>query len=283
MKNFLLIISGLILFIGLNSVFTVDERYFGLVFQFGQMVRVEKEPGLKFKIPFVQNVSYLDKRILDFSAPEKEVIAKDQKRLIVSAFAKYKVEDPLKFYQTVTNETGARSRLNSILDSSLRQILGEVPLSQLLTMNRSTIMDRIQKIFSEKSKRFGIDVVDVRIMRADLPTENSQAIYKRMQTDREKEAKEIRAEGNEQSDFITSQANKDKVVIIAEATKKSNILKGQGDAIAAKTYGNVFSQDPKFFIFLRSMEAYKKSFSKENTKMIISPESDFLKFFDKSN
>jgi membrane protease subunit HflC len=262
----------------LGSFYTVDQREYGMVFQFGEVVRVADKPGLHFKLPLIQSISYLDKRILDFTTDEKELIAKDLKRLIVSAFTKYKIVSPLKFYQTVQTEQGAKQRLNSIFESSLRQVLGEVPLADLLTDKRADIMASIQEISNRETERFGVEVVDVRIMRSDLPEENQLAIFQRMQSDRQKEAKEFRAQGAEQADIITSEADKNKKIILAEAAKSAEILKGEGDSEAAKLYANAFAQDTGFFSFVRSMEAYKKSLTKDNTVLYLSPDMDYLKF-----
>ena len=283
MKNIYYFIAGILIFLGLNSFFTVDQKQYGLVFQFGEMVRIIDNPGLHFKMPLVQNITYLDKRILDFTADEKEVIAKDQKRLIVSAFTKYRIINPLKFYQAVQTIQGAKQRLNSIFESSLRQVLGEAPLSDLLTDKRSSIMDSIRTLFSKETERFGVEVVDVRIMRADLPPENGEAIFQRMQSDREKEAKEFRAQGAEQADIITSEAEKTKKVILAEAGRNSEILKGEGDGQANKIYADGFAQDPGFYNFLKTMEAYKKALKKDNTKLYLSTDSEFLKYFKELN
>lgn len=277
-RNLYFIIAFILSIFGLNFFYTVDQREYGLVFQFGEIVRVADQPGLHIKIPLIQTVSYLDKRVLDFTTDDKELIAKDQKRLIVSAFTKYKITSPLKFYQTVQNEYGAKQRLNSIFESSLRQVLGEVPLSDLLTEKRAKIMAAIQAISNKESERFGVEVVDVRIMRSDLPEENQLAIFQRMQSDREKEAKEFRAQGAEQADIITSEADKNRKIILAEAAKNAQILKGEGDEEAAKLYAKAFAQDPGFFKFLRSMEAYKASLTKDNTLLYISPDMDYLNY-----
>ena len=262
----------------LGCFYTVDQREAALVFQFGEVVRVVEEPGLHFKAPIIQSVSYLDKRILDFTTDEKELIAKDLKRLIVSAYTKYKIVSPLKFYQTVQTEQGAKQRLNSIFESSLRQVLGEVPLADLLTEKRGHIMASIQEISNRETQRFGVEVIDVRIMRSDLPEENQQAIFQRMQSAREKEAKEFRAQGAEQADIISSEADKNRKIILAEAARNAEILKGEGDGQAAKLYVDAFAQDPGFFSFLRSMEAYKKSLTKDNTVLYLTPDTDYLKF-----
>ncbi len=281
-KNIKYIIFTVIAIIALlNSFFVVDQTQQAIVLQFGESVRIEKKPGLHIKIPFIQNVMYFDNRLLNVTAEEKELIAKDQKRVIISAYAKYKIIDPLKFYQTVKTIKGLEARLNNILDSSLRQVIGDEPLARLLTNARSSIMERIQQIVNRESLKFGIDVVDTKILRADLPNENSAAIYKRMQADREKEAKEFRAEGEEESQVIQSTSEKERTIILAKAYKTSQITKGEGDALASKTYSDAFKVDPEFYNFYRSLEAYKKSFSdKENSTILLSPQDEFLKYFN---
>lgn len=279
-KPITLISIGLALFLLINALFVVEQRQQALVLQFGEVVRVIKEPGLKFKVPFIQKVSLFDSRILNLSADEKEVIAKDQKRLIVTAFAKYKITNPLKFYQTVRDENGVRTRLNSILDSSLRQVLGEVPLATLLTGERSAIMKSIQQLVSTQAASFGVDVIDVRIMRADLPKENSDAIYRRMQTEREKEAKQFRAEGAEEAQRIKARADKETKVLLAESQQQAQIIRGEGDAISSKIFADAFSQDAEFFNFYRSLQAYRTTMQKGNTSFVLSPSSPFLHYFN---
>ena len=274
---------GIVTLLALTSVFIVEQRQQALVLQFGEVTRVIKEPGLKFKVPFIQKVSLFDNRVLNLTADEKEVIAKDQKRLIVTSFAKYRITNPLKFYQTVRDEAGVRTRLNSILDSSLRQILGEVPLATLLTGERSAIMQNIQQLVNTPSADFGIDVMDVHIMRADLPKENSDAIYRRMQTEREKEAKQFRAEGAEEAQRIKSRADKETKILLAESQLKAQITRGEGDSISSKIFADAFNQDPEFFGFYRSMQAYRATLKKGDTTMVLSPDSEFLHFFNETS
>ncbi|MFT7088118.1 MAG: membrane protease subunit HflC [Rickettsiales bacterium] len=263
-----------------GSIFVIDQRTQALVVQFGQVVRVVEEPGLKFKIPLMQEVLVFDKRILDLGIADQEVIASDQKRLIINAFTKYRIIDPLKFYNTVRTKSGAENKLAAILDSSLRQVIGEVPLVDLLSADRSKIMEKIKGNLGEETKIFGIEIVDVRIMRGDLPQENSNAIFTRMQTAREKEAKEIRAQGNEEGEKIKAEAEKEKTIILAEAKKQANITKGAGDGRAASIFNNAFSKDPQFYDFYRTMQAYETSLKPENTRIIISPDSEFFKYFN---
>ncbi|MCT4634888.1 MAG: protease modulator HflC [Rickettsiales bacterium] len=277
-----------ILYIGLfaivialsNSFFVVNQKQQALVFQFGEVVRVVKEPGLSMKIPFLQSVDYFDLRLLNFMAEEKEVVASDQKRLIVSAYAKYKIDDPLEFYKAVQNEAGARSRLNAILESAMRQIVGVHPLSALLSEQRIKIMDDIQTDFTNEAKRFGIKIVDVRILRADLPKANSQAINERLQTYYEKQAREFRAEGAEEAQKIRAEAEKNQKVIVAEAQNLAQINRGRGDAKAAKISADAYSKDPDFFDFYKSMQVYKNVLTKENTRIILSPNHKFFKYLN---
>jgi len=264
-----------------NTFFIVDQRQQALILQFGKVIRTVKDPGISYKIPFMQNVIFFDNRIIDLALQEQEVIASDQKRLIINAFTKYKIIDPVKFYTTVLNNNGLANKLAGILDSSLRQVIGEIPLNELLTESRSLVMQDIKAAVSDYSKIFGIDIVDVRIMRTDLPKENSDAIYARMQSEREKEAKEIRAIGASQAQKIRAEADKEKTIIEAEAKKNADIVRGQADAEANKIYANAFGKDPDFADFYRSMQAYQKSLlDKDNkTKMIISPDGEFFKYF----
>jgi len=280
-KKFLIIITiALIAF--QSSFFTVDQRQQVLILQFGEPIRAIDTPGIKFKLPFIQNAIFFEKRIIDLSLPEQEVIPSDQKRLIINAFTKFQIIDPLKFYTTVGSSYGLSSKLSGILDSSLRQVIGEVTLNELLTENRGNIMKKIKEAVGSSSEIFGIKIIDVRIMRADLPKENSDAIYARMQTEREKEAREIRAKGAEEADKIRAEANKQKTIILAEAKKNSDIVRGNGESESNKIYANSFGRDPEFADFYRSMNAYKTAFSNDKTKMIISPDSDFFKYFNNS-
>jgi membrane protease subunit HflC len=278
----ILIIITLALIVFQSSFFTVDQRQQVLILQFGEPIRAINTPGIKFKMPFIQNAIFFEKRIIDLSLPEQEVIASDQKRLIINAFTKFQIIDPLKFYTTVGSSYGLSSKLSGILDSSLRQVIGEVTLNELLTENRGNIMKKIKDAVGSSSEIFGIKIIDVRIMRADLPKENSDAIYARMQTEREKEAREIRAKGAEEADKIRAEANKEKTIIIAEAKKNSDIVRGNGESESNKIYANSFGRDPEFADFYRSMSAYKTAFSNDKTKMIISPDSDFFKYFNNS-
>jgi len=261
------------------SVFIVKEVNQAIVLQFGDPKRIISKPGLNFKIPFIQNVVFLDKRILNLDTPPEEVIASDQKRLIVDAFARFQIVDPLKFYISVGNERVARSRLATIINSRIRNVLGKQELQTLLSEDRSKQMSLIQEGVNNEAENFGIKIVDVRIKRADLPQANSNAIFRRMQTEREREAKEFRARGAEMAVTITSTADKDVTVILADAQKKSEIMKGEGDGKRNKIFADAFGQDPEFFAFYRSMQAYERSLIGGETSLILSPDSEFFKFF----
>ena len=264
------------------SVFIVKEINQAIVLQFGDPKRIISTPGINFKIPFIQNVVFLDKRILNLDAPPEEVIASDQKRLIVDAFARFQIIDPLKFYISVGNERVARSRLSTIINSRIRGVLGTQELATLLSTDRARQMQIIQSQVNQEAQNFGINIVDVRIKRADLPPANSEAIYKRMQTEREREAKEFRAQGAEIAQKIRSTADKDVTVILAQANKKSEIMKGEGDGERNKIFANAFGRDPQFFAFYRAMQAYEKALIGGETSLVLSPDSEFFKFFGKS-
>ncbi|MBU6338609.1 MAG: protease modulator HflC [Rickettsiales bacterium] len=275
----ILIAASIALILINGTFFTVDQRQQVLVLQFGEPKRIIDKPGIKMKLPFLQNTVFFDKRIIDLVIAEQEVIASDQKRLIINAYTKYKIVDPLKFYTTVNNFYGLESKLSAILDSSLRQIIGEVTLSDLLTTDRVNVMTKIKDVVSKESEIFGVKIIDVRIMRADLPKENSDAIFARMQTEREKEAKEIRANGAEEAQKIRAEADKEKTIIIAEAKKLADLTRGNGEAESTKIYAEAYGKDPEFADFYRSMNAYSTSLKSEKTKMVISPDSEFFKYF----
>ena len=279
MKKIILPIIIVIAVISYFSMFVVKEINQAIVLQFGDPKQIITEPGLYFKIPFVQNVALLDKRILSLDPPPEEVIASDQKRLIVDAFARFKIVDPLKFYISVGNERVARSRLATIINSRLRNVLGKQSLATLLSQDRAKQMALIQEGVNNEAEKFGIEIIDVRIKRADLPQANSEAIYRRMQTEREREAKEFRAKGAEMAVTITSTADKEVTVILANANKTSEIMKGEGDGTRNKIFADAFGRDPEFFAFYRAMQAYEKALIGGETSLILSPDSDFFKFF----
>jgi len=275
----LIFVIGLVVYL---SLFTVKEINQAIVLQFGDPKKIITTAGLQFKMPFIQNVVYLDRRILSLDPPPAEVIASDQKRLIVDAYARFKIIDPLKFYISVGDERVARSRLATIINSRIRSVLGKQSLATLLSEERSTQMSIIQEGVNVEAEKFGITIIDVRIKRADLPQANSEAIYKRMQTEREREAKEFRARGAEMAVTITSTADRKVTVILANAEKQSEIMKGEGDGIRNKIFADAFGQDPEFFSFYRAMQAYETALIGGDTTLILSPDSDFFKFFGNS-
>jgi len=272
----IIVVTGFAIYL---SLFVVKEINQAIVLQFGDPKKVIVEPGLQVKIPFIQNVVFLDRRILNLDAPPEEVIASDQKRLIVDAYARFKIVDPLKFYISVGDERVARSRLSTIINSRIRSVLGKQSLATLLSEDRTKQMAVIQEGVNTEAQNFGIEIIDVRIKRADLPQANSEAIYKRMQTEREREAKEFRAKGAEMAVTITSTADKEVTVLLANAKKQSEIMKGEGDGQRNKIFANAFGKDPQFFAFYRAMQAYEKALIGGDTSLILSPDSDFFKFF----
>ena len=261
------------------SIFIVKETNQAIVLQFGDPKKIITSPGFQIKLPFIQNVVFLDRRILSLDPPPEEVIASDQKRLIVDAFARFKIVDPLKFYISVGNERVARSRLATIINSRLRSVLGKQSLATLLSEDRTKQMAIIQEGVNNEAEKFGIEIIDVRIKRADLPQANSEAIYRRMQTEREREAKEFRARGAEMAVTITSTADKEVTVILAEAKKNSEIMKGEGDGQRNRIFAEAFGRDPEFFAFYRAMQAYEKALIGGDTSLILSPDSEFFKYF----
>ncbi|KFX71995.1 MAG: membrane protein [alpha proteobacterium QL1] len=275
-------VLALLGFVAYSSLFTVNEIQKAIVLQFGDPKRVIQQPGLNIKIPFIQNVILIDKRILNLDTPSEEIIAKDQKRLIVDAFARFIIKDPLKFYISVGNERVARSRLSTIINSRIRGVLGQENLETLVSKERSRLMSQITRDVNTEAGQFGIEIIDVRIKRADLPQANSEAIYQRMQTERTREAKEFRAQGAEIAQTIRSTSDKEVTIILAEANKNSEITKGEGDGRRNKIFADAFGKDPEFFSFYRAMQSYEKSLIGGETSLILSPDSDFFRFFGKS-
>ena len=279
MKKIILPIIIVIAALSYFSVFVVKEINQAIVLQFGNTKKIITTPGLQVKIPFIQNVVFLDRRILSLDPAPEEVIASDQKRLIVDAFARFNIIDPLKFYISVGDERVARSRLATIINSRLRSVLGKQSLATLLSEDRTKQMAIIQEGVNNEAKKFGIKIIDVRIKRADLPQANSEAIYRRMQTEREREAKEFRAKGAEMAVTITSTADKEVTVILANAKKQSEIMKGKGDGLRNKIFADAFGRDPEFFAFYRAMQAYETALIGGDTSLILSPDGEFFKFF----
>jgi membrane protease subunit HflC len=282
-----LILAGTAIVLGLivvsSSLFTVNEAQQALVLQFGEPMRIIREPGLKAKIPFIQEVRMLDRRVLDLDPPVEQVILADQKRLDVDAFARYRIKDPLRFYQTAGTEAIAETRLNSIVNSSLRRVLGSVTLLAILSDERARVMNDIRGQVNGEAERFGIEIVDVRIRRADLPEETSQAIFARMRSEREREAAEARAQGQEQAQQIRSRAERERTVILAEAQRDAQILRGEGDNQALRLIGEATSSDPQFYSFYRTLQAYRASLNQDDTTLVLSPTGEFFRYFGDMN
>jgi len=259
--------------------FTVQQTDIALVLQFGRPVRVIDHPGLQFKLPY-QNVVIYDRRILDFEPPAEEVIASDQKRLIIDTYARFKIINPLQFYQSVGTETAADQRLSSIISASLRRIIGNVELQAVISSQRAHIMKEIRDDVNNEAKGFGIDVVDVRLRRADLPKENEEAIYARMKTERQREAAQYRAQGAQQAQQIRADADRQRIEIIADAQRQAQILRGEGDAQSITIYADAYGKDPAFFSFYRSLQAYRDALTGPGTTFVVSPDSEFFKYFE---
>lgn len=268
-----------VLFLVWQSFFIVDQRQQALVLQFGQIQRVEKEPGLKMKIPFIQDVVRLDKRLIGFDAPPEEIITADQRRLVVDTFVRFRITDPLRFYQSVSTLAGLRARLPSVVNSSVRGVLGGRDTTMIISGERGQIMNQIRDSLNGEARAFGIEVVDVRIRRADFPDAISQSIFERMKTERQREAKESRAEGFELSEKIRADAERQRTIGIADARRQAEILRGEGDAIRTKTLATAANQDPEFYAFYRSLQAYAQALQPGDTTLVLSPDSEFFKYF----
>ncbi len=282
LKIFLGGITLLIVFLVLNSAYIVNQAEQAIVLQFGRPVRLVQDPGLKFKIPFIQNVIFYDKRLLNLDPPAQEVVLNDKKRLDVDSFTRYSIIDPIKFYKTVRTEQQAQSKLAEIINSSVRKILGRITLQELLSEKRTKIMADISSAVKNDATQIGVSVADVRIRRADLPLEVLQAINARMKTEREREAKEFRAQGSQEAQKIKASADKEQTIILADAEKQAQMIRGQGDEQAIEIWNKAAGQDIAFFNFYRSLEAYKKSLTDGKSSMVLSPESDFFQFFRKA-
>ena len=276
----LAVLVAVVAVLGYTSLFFVHQTEQALVLRFGEPRRIIREAGLQYKVPFIDTVVSIDKRILDLDLPAQEVIASDQKRIVVDAFARYKIADPLLFYQSVSTIEGANSRLATILNSSLRGVLGESTFVQVVRDERSQLMSRIQERVNREARNFGIDVVDVKIRRADLPEANSQAIYQRMQTERQREAAEIRAQGAEQAQRTRARADRDVTVLLAESNSKSEQIRGEGDGERNRIFAEAFGRDVGFFDFYRSMQAYEAGLKKGETRLLLAPDSVFFRYFN---
>jgi modulator of FtsH protease HflC len=269
----------LALVIAYSTLFTVHQTHQAIVVRLGQPVHVVTDPGLNYKYPLIETVIYIDKRILDVDSPAQELIASDQKRLVVDAFARYKITKPLLFYQTVGSVEGGNARLLTLLNSALRRVLGEVTLMQVVRDQREELMAKVRSQLETEAQAFGINVVDVRIRRADLPEQNSQAIYSRMQTERQQEAAQFRAEGSRRSQEIKAKADRDVTVLLAEATSSGERTRGEGDADRNRIFAEAYGTDADFFAFYRTMQAYEQGLQKSNTRMLLTPDSNFFRFF----
>ena len=274
-----LVIIAVIAFAAYFSLFTVDPTQQVLVLRFGEVVRSITTPGLYVKVPLIDNAVYTEKRILDLDTPELEVIASDQKRLVVDAFGRYRIVNQLLFYQTVGSETVADARLSVVMNSAVRRVLGEATFIDLVRNRREELMARITEQVNREAQRLGIEMVDVKIRRADLPEANSQAIYTRMQTERQREAAEIRAEGAEAAQRIRARADRDVVVVLAEANREAERVRGEGDGQRNNIFAQAYGQDQDFFSFYRSMQAYEQGLKSSDTRLLLSPDSEFFRFF----
>ena len=287
MNRRILTVVAVVLVLGgifaMSALFIVDQTEQALVLQLGQPRRVIRTPGLWVKRPFIENVIYYDRRLLDFEPPPEEIIASDQKRLVVDTYTRYRITDPLLFYQTVNSEAAVRARLNALVSGSLRRVIGNVTLSALLSAQRAPIMHQIRDEVRAQAAPFGIDVIDVRIRRADLPPENSEAIYARMVSERQQQAAQYRAEGAEAAQTVRAKADRDRTVILADAQRTAQITRGQGDAKATQVYADAYDQDKDFFSFYRSMQAYRDALSPNTTSFVLAPDGSFFRYFADPN
>jgi len=275
----LIVLAIIAAIVGYSALFTVYQTRLALVVRLGQPVRIVTEPGLNLKIPLIDSVIYVDKRILDLENQAQEVIASDQKRLVVDAFARYRINDALRFYQSVGSIEGANSRLSTLMNAALRRVLGEATLTHVVRDDRATLMARVRDQLDREAQAFGITVVDARIRRADLPSENSQAVYDRMKSERKREATEFRAQGSQRALEIKARADRDATVIVAEAQSKGDQMRGEGEAERNRIFAEAFGKDPDFFGFYRSMQAYETGLKHNDTRMVLKPDSDFFRYF----
>lgn len=284
LKKLGLLIIPLLLLAGLGSCYIVDQRQYALVVQFGEVVKTELTPGLKFRIPFIQSVLFFDNRIqtiTSFGSDSSEVVASDQKTMRIDAFTKYRIVDPLRFYRAVHDMGVLRVRMNSVIESTMREVIGSVPFAAVLGDQRSSIMSKVTEIIGAQVKDFGVEIIDSRITRVSLPEKALNAVYERMKTDRDKEAKEIRAKGAEEAQVIKAEADKEKTVLLADAAKNAAIIESEGASQAIAIVAPVYSRDQEFFQFYRFVKAYENSISGSNTSVVIGADHPFLRYFSK--
>jgi modulator of FtsH protease HflC len=275
----IVVAAAILLVVAYGSLFTVYQTRQALVVRLGDPIRIITEPGLHVKVPIIDTVIPIDNRILDLENAAQEVFASDQRRLVIDAFARYRITDALRFYQTVSNIEGANSRLSSLLNAALRRVLGEATLIHVVRDERAALMARVRDQLDREARAFGIEVVDVRIRRADLPEQNSQAVYQRMQTERQRQAASIRGEGSQKNLEIRAKADRDVTVLVAEAQSKAEQTRGEGDAERNRIFAEAFGKDPGFFAFYRSMQAYEAGLRANDTRLVLRPDSDFFKYF----
>ncbi len=282
MKNKLLVLGIVVVVLviaGANALFTVHQTKQAIVLQFGEAKRVIKEPGLAWKIPVIQETVFYDNRVLDLDPPSFEVLLTDKKRIIIDAYARYQIIDPLQFFRRVRTEATLRDRFGKIINSSLRRVIATVPLRDVLSEKRLGIMNEIQQVVAGPAESFGIKIVDVRIGRTELPTQTRQSVFSRMRTEREREARELRAEGGEEAQKIRAQSDLERTVLIADAERQAQIMRGEGEGGRNLVLGKAYGQDPEFFDFYKSLAEYQKNLVDSDTTMVLSPDSEFFRFF----
>jgi membrane protease subunit HflC len=282
-RRWLVLLGILVVFVAVwnLALFTVPQWMQAVVVQLGEPVRTVREPGLYGKLPLVQEVLYFDRRLLDYDAAPKEILTKDKQQLVVDNYSRWRIIDPLQFYRTVRNEDGAQSRLDDIVYSNVRETLGRHTLSEIVSGKRNALMEEVTRQSNERSGEYGIEVVDVRIKRADLPEKNEQNVFSRMRTERERQAKKFRAEGDEESRKIRSEADKEVKILLAEARKQSEVLRGEGDAEAVGIFADAYGRDPEFYAFVRTLDAYRVTLG-QGTTLVLSPDSEFFRLLKSS-
>ncbi len=284
MKNNLgigaLILAVVVIIVAYSSFYVVSPTDQAIVRQFGKVVRVDTKPGPYLKVPLLQDVVYFSRQVLDVDVDRQEIILLDQKRLDIDAYARLRITDPLLFFQRVQNEAGLRARLGPVIQGAIRRVLGDVNLQVLLTNERTELMQRITQSVATEAKGFGVEVLDVRLKRVDLPIAKSEAVYQRMASQRDQEAKQFRGEGQQESLSIRANADREQAVIIAEAKRTAEIVRGLADAQAIKIYADAFTRDPEFFAFYRSLDAYRNALTGDTTTLVLSPDSEFFRYFN---